>query len=265
MVKKIFFLGIGIFCFFPSVLQSRSFDAIFPRLSPDIRSQVFSSGGFIHTMEKNGEAYLLDSNRLDPRLSGSVINNQPSFRVESLLVVPQEQDSINLLAVYNALGKIRSLKGRLYHSATKDRDIPLFEDATRIAGEKKNAPIPDPGPASSIPPSETVYLRIKDVNFGNSFYRGDLNLADFGISYRLSNFKNLSYLFVPVIREEKFVVQFYIEPIAEGVLFYSVASADVSDFVSSKIDMPSAITKRLAVIISWIVDGLGLKSAGLKP
>jgi hypothetical protein len=209
-------------------------------------------------MEKPGEINLLDSKMLDSRLSGSVLNNQPSFLVEALMVIPRKDNSIDLLAVYNALGNIRALKGRLYHSATRDRDIPLFEDATRIAGAKKNSPIPDPGPASSIPPSETVYLRIKDVNFGNSFYREDLHLADFGISYRLSNFKNLSYLFVPVIREEKFVAQIYIEPIAEGILIYSIAGADVSDFVASRIDMSSAINKRLTVIISWIVDGLGL-------
>lgn len=255
MPKKII-LCIGILCFFLPAVQARSFDDIFPRLSPDIRNRVFSPKGFVHSMEKNEVDNLLDSSRLDPRLSGSVVDDRPSFLVESLLVLPQEPNFTNLLAVYNALGKIRSLKGRLYHSATRDQDIPLFEDATRIAGEKKNSPIPDPGPASSIPPSETVYLRIKDVNFGNSFYRGDLNVAAFGIYYRLSNFKNLNYLFVPVIREKKFVAQIYIEPIAEGVLIYSIAGADVSDFVASKIDMPSAIAKRLAVIISWIVDGI---------
>jgi hypothetical protein len=260
MPEKILLFCIAFFCFFPYTVQPRSFEDIFPRFSPDIRNQVFSSGGFIHTLKKNEGNGLLDSERLTPRLSDSVTNNQPSFLVEYLLVIPRKNNSINLLAVYNALGKVRSLKGRLYHSATRDRDIPLFEDATRIAGEKKNSSIPDPGPVSSIPSSETVYLRIKDANFGNSFYRADLNLADFGISYRLSNFKNLSYLFVPVIKEGKFIAQIYIEPITEGVLIYSIAGADVSDFVSSKVDMPSAIIKRLAVIVSWIVDGIGLNT-----
>jgi hypothetical protein len=256
MPKKICFLCLGIFCFLPHALHPRSFDDIFPRLSSGVRDQVFSSRGFSHTMGRNEGNRRLDSDRLAPRLSSGVVNNQPSFLVESLLIIPRENDGVNLLTVYNALGKIRALKGRLYHSATRGRDIPLFEDATRIAGERRNTPLPDPGPASSIPPSETVYLRVKDVNFGNSFYRGEITLAGFGISYRLSNFKNLSYLFVPVIREEKFIAQIYIEIITEGILIYSIAGADVSDFVSSRIDMPSAITKRLEVIISWIVDGV---------
>ncbi|MDR2257702.1 MAG: hypothetical protein LBE14_00980, partial [Treponema sp.] len=63
----------------------------------------------------------------------------------------------------------------------------------------------------------------------------------------------------PVIKEEKFIAQLYFEPITEGVLVYSIAGADVSDFVASKIHMPSAIAKRLAVIISWVVDGISQK------
>jgi hypothetical protein len=37
---------------------------------------------------------------------------------------------------------------------------------------------------------------------------------------------------------------------------YSIAGSDVSDFVASKIDMPSAIAKLIEVIISWVVDGV---------
>jgi hypothetical protein len=256
MPKKIFALCLGIFCLFPAAVHPRSLEELFPGLDPGIRDSIFSSRGFSQTLERDEGNRRFDSDRLAPRLFGGVMESRPSFLVESLLIVPRENDAVNLLTVYNALGKIRALKGRMYHSATRDRDIPLFEDATRIAGERKNTPLPDPGPAASIPPAETVYLRLKDANFGNSFYRGEIALTDFGISYRLSNFKNLSYLFVPVIREERFIAQIYIEIITEGILIYSIAGADVSDFVASRIDMPSAVAKRLAVIISWIADGV---------
>ncbi|MDR2259200.1 MAG: hypothetical protein LBE14_08655, partial [Treponema sp.] len=208
---------------------------IFPRISPEIRDQAFSPSGFIKSSEKSDGFYLLDSNGLDPRFSRGILNGQPSVLVESLLVIPRADVPVSLLDVYNALGNIRALKGRVYHSATRDQEVPLFEDATRIAGAKKTSPVPDPGPAVSIPASETVYLRIKDVNFGNSYYRGDVTLDTSGLLYRLSNYKNLTYLFIPVIKEEKFIAQLYFEPITEGVLVYSIAGADVSDFVASKI------------------------------
>jgi hypothetical protein len=106
-------------------------------------------------------------------------------------------------------------------------------------------------------------MRLKDVNFGNSYYRGDITLFRRGLRYSLSNNKNISYYFIPVIKEERFTVQLYFEIISEGILIYSLAGADVSDFVSSKIDMPSAINKRLTVIISWVAEGITGKGSTL--
>jgi hypothetical protein len=176
--------------------------------------------------------------------------------VESLLVIPYEGEPVKLLNVYNALGKIQNLKGRLYHSATRDENIPLFEEATRLKGAGRNSAVEDPPDASAIPPPETIYIRVKDVNFGNSYYRADISTTPEGLLYYLSNSKSLTYLFVPVIKEGNFITRMYFEPIAEGVLVYSIAGAEVSDFISSRIDISSAIRKRLVVILDWVIDGL---------
>jgi hypothetical protein len=258
MKIKLSFLLIGIFFAFPLFAQARSFNAIFPGLPENVRSAVFSSEGYIRSSEKSTGLKTMSgtgTSTIDPQIAGAVLSIQPGFVVESLRVIPQTQ-GISLLGVYNALGNIRGLKGMLYNSRSKNKDVPLFEDATRLQSEKKNTPIPDPGPASKLPSSETVYIKLKDVNFGNSYYRGEVKLAQYGLRYSLSNYKNVSYLFVPVIKEEKFTAQLYFEPIQEGILIYSIAGADVSDFVSSRIDMASAISKRLAVIIAWVAEGI---------
>jgi hypothetical protein len=254
MPKKTIFFCIGILCAMPLFSQTRSLEAVFPRLSPETAALVFSPQGFIQSLKKNEGFHLLDSSGLNPRITGAVLGGDPLFLIETLLVVPQTNKT--LLDIYNALGNVRNLKGRLYHSSTRNQNVPLFEDATRIAGERKNSPIQDPGPAASVPASETIYLRIKDANFGNTFYREELSREEFGLRYRLSNYKNLSYLLMPVIKEEKFVAQIYLEPVAEGILIYSIAGVDVSDFISSRIDMASAVSKRLDVIIAWVVDGI---------
>jgi hypothetical protein len=257
MKIKLSFLMIGVFCAFPLFAELRSFDAIFPGLPGNIRSAALSDGGYIGTSVKATGLKSITgfgTAKIDQQIAGAVLSKQPGFLVESLLVIKTRNTS--LLSVYNALGNIRGLKGRLYSSHSRSKDIPLFEDATRLESEKKNVPIPDPRPAGSLPSSETVYIRLKDVNFGNSYYRGEVKMAQYGLRYSLSNYKNMSYLFVPVIKEEKFNVQLYFEPIQEGILIYSIAGADVSDFVSSRIDMPSAISKRLAVIIAWVAEGI---------
>jgi hypothetical protein len=249
-----FFVAVSIL---PVFAELRSFDGIFPHLPPEIHAAVFSEEGYIKSSEKSSGFVLVDRPLLDPRIRSAVLDRSPGFLVETLLVAPSAPLSVTLLDVYNALGNIRGLKGRVYRSQSRNKEVPLFEEAVRLESEKKAVPVPDPGPASDVPRNETVYIRVKDVNFGNSYYRGDMTLDQYGIRYCLSNNKSLTYLFIPVIKEENFSAQLYFEPIEEGVLIYGIAGTDVSNFVSSSVDIPSAISKRLAVIISWVVEGIG--------
>ena len=239
----------------PVFSQTRSFNQIFPGLSPQVREAAFSREGYYRTHNSTQTSVLIGSGRnsVDPQLIQILSRTRPGFMVESIIVIPGRY---TILDAYNALGRTRSLAGRMYHSHRQNDLVPLFEEVTRIESERRNTVIADPPPASSVPSSETFFLRLKDVNFGNSFYRGEIARSGNGMRYSLTNFRNLTYMMVPVIREEKFSAQLYFEPIAEGMLVYGLAGADVSDFVSSRINMPSAIHKRLAVIMSWVTDGI---------
>jgi len=260
MRKNIFLLTI-FYLFFSINLfaELRTFDEIFPDINNNNRKDAFTSSGFVKSSKKIS-GYELSANNstsgIDPKIIKTVLNKNPGYVVESIMVIPGEPYSVSLLDVYNSLRNIRDLKGRLYNSATKNQAVPLFEDATRIAGEKNTTVIADPPVAYNVPQKETVYIKLKDANFGNSYYRGEMELNNNGMIYMLTNFKNLTYFLIPVIKEEKFTIQFYFEPIYEGLLIYSIAGADISDFFSSKIHMNSAIAKRLEVIISWVVDGI---------
>jgi hypothetical protein len=274
--------GIFIIFYFYSLLQlsaqtalmpeKRSFSDIFPGIAPAVSQAAFSNEGYSKSAENVHRSSLIGSGQgsafvsgIDPKIIDSVYVKKPGFLVESIKVIPGAESGYSLLDVYNAIGNIRGLKGRLYHSNTRNESIPLFEEVTRIESSKKNTPVADPPPAARIPPSETIYMRLKDVNFGNSYYRGDITLFQRGLRYSLTNNKNITYFFITVIKEEKFSVQMYFEVISEGILIYSLAGADVSDFVSSRIDMPSAISKRLSVIISWAAEGITGKGSAPLP
>ena len=241
--------------------QVRAFNTIFPDLPPEIIKSVFSNEGYLKSLNSASVQNLICKrpNALNPEIAGNVLQRGAGYYVEALLVVP---GSKNMLDVYNALGKISGLKGILYQSYTKGESIPLFEEATRIESDKKNIPIPDPKPVLKVPSNETIFIRLKDTNFGNCYYRGDMVMVDGGLKYSLTNIKNLSFMLIPVIKEEKFFAQLYFEIIEEGVLVYSLTGAEVSDLVASKIDMPSAIRKRLEVIIIWVANGLKTKISG---
>jgi len=239
--------------------ELRSFDEIFPDFNDNNRNAAFGKTGFVRSSKKTS-GYNLTANSsasgIDQKIINTVLNKNPGYIVESIMVITGESYTVSLLDIYNSLRNVRGLKGRLYNSATRNQAVPLFEDATRISSEKNTSAIADPPAANSVPQKETIYIKLKDANFGNSYYRCEMELNGNGLCYMLSNFKNLTYFLIPVIKEEKFTIQFYFEPIYEGLLVYSIAGADISDFFSSKIHMNSAITKRLEVIISWVVDGI---------
>ncbi|GHU64656.1 hypothetical protein FACS189447_01930 [Spirochaetia bacterium] len=256
-MKKIVLLMTGIFIFFSFSLSARSFDDIFPNIGIDKKNEAFTEEGIIRSLDK-GEIFILNpapASGID--LQARIMQKAHEYLTESILVVPYSGRTLGVLDAYNSLGKVRLLKGRLYHSFTRNANIPLFEEATRIESAKRtNTAIPDPAPVSAIPANESIYIKLKDVNFGNSYYRADISQNGYGLVYNLTNFKSLTYLLFTVMKEEKFSAFLYLEPLDEGMLVYAVAGTEVSDFIANRIDIPSAISKRLAVFIDWIREGI---------
>jgi hypothetical protein len=244
------------FPLFPQSRQIRSFDDLFPQLGETQKREAFSEAGIIRSLERGQNFILSPSVSSGINLAGIIQAKGCQYLTESLLLIPYNAKTWRVLDAYNALGKVRNLKGRLYHSHTRNSEIPLFEDAVRLESDKRTNPIPDPPPSASLPSKELVFIRLKDINFGNTFYRAEISPSGPGLLFDLTNFRTITYLFFPVMREEKFNALLYMEPLAEGMLVYSVAGTDVSDFVARQIDIPSAISKRLAVFVSWISDGL---------
>jgi hypothetical protein len=236
--------------------QQHSFDDLFPNLDPAKKNEALS-GVLTETREKDPRLHLLPAGELGEKIADFVLEDmRPACVVEFITVIPYLDAPPDLLDLYNAMGDIQGLKGRLYHSATRDKNVPLFEDATRVQGPDKLTPIPDPEKSALLPGTDRIYIRLKDVNFGNSYYQGDISMLSQGLLYGLRNFKNLSYGFVPVIRENKFKAQFYVEPIAEGILVYNAAAAEVGNVISGMISVSSAVRKRLEVILGWLIDSL---------
>ena len=236
--------------------ELRTFDEIFPGLDNQLKEKVFSGEGFLDSYKKNVPMILSPSSNSGIDLKSKVIRTSPPYLAESLMVIPYSSRVLTKLDAYNSLGKIRDLKGRLYHSFSKQEDIILYEEATRVESERKNNAIPDPMPASVLPASETLFIKLKDSYFGNTYYRGDFLAGTNGVTYALTNYKTISYLLFSVMKEENFSAILYMEPLQEGMMIYCAAGAHASDFIASKTSISSVIEKRLAVIIEWVRDGL---------
>jgi hypothetical protein len=236
---------------------SRSFTDIFPHLSEAQKTQVFSSTGYSEFNLASAGLQLLPISKSGISISVPVLSRNPSFFVENLLVCPYTNRYSGLITVYNALSKVQGLSGRVHRNDVPGKDSPIFKETTRIENTRRNNPLPDPPTATLIPPTETMYMRLKDTNFGNSYYKAELVATQDELFYTLSNFKTIYLAILPIIKEDNFIAQLYIEPLAEGVLIYSIVGAEVPDIVMSKINTVSRmIKKRMDIIIDWLIDGI---------
>lgn len=257
--KRILFIVTGLLCVLPVFSQSmprnRSLAEVFPGLDQNARNTALAEG-IILTPARDGKLELIPGEGSGLDLPERVYAKGCPYLAEILKVVPHGENPRGVLDAYNALNKIRNLKGRLYHSYTRNEDVALFEDATRVESDTRNNPRPDPAPVSALPDSETVYIRLRDINFGNTYYRAEIKPMGRGLLFSLSNYRTINYFIFTVMEREKFSAWLYMEPLEEGMMIYTVTGTFVSDFIARQIDIPSAIAKRIAVFVDWINDGL---------
>ena len=237
------------------VFEIRSLDAIFPNLSRSQRRTVFSNEGLRHSFAKDESPMIVPAPGLGIDLLGSVMRKDPSHLIEALVVVPYDERELDLLDIYNALGRIEKIKD---HPSFLDDGsfFYVFTESTRIESSRNRRAVSDPLPAVTLPFSETMYLRLKEINFGNLFIRGDVSINMYGITYSMTNFTDVRYLLLPIMKAERFITIIYLEPITEGMLIYSVTGFYLPGFIADRVNLTPNINRRIEIFINWITDGL---------
>jgi len=235
--------------------QIRPLSGLFPAASSEQRNAAFSEKGYLYYGKRAEELTLVPKTGDNTKISKSSLGPNPGFFVEALRIIPRK--NISLLSIYNALERISDLKGRVYNSHSDKKNIPLFTDATRIEGPGKlKTFLPDPPPAVLVPYRETFHVRLTDARFGNCFYEISLTSSTQGILYRISNFRNVTYGPISVMKEKTFTALLYVEQVDEGLAVYCLAGAEVSDFIAKHVDIGSALNKRMDVFTAWLLDGI---------
>jgi hypothetical protein len=238
----------------PFIFEPRSFDDIFPNFSSRQRSLAFSSSGLKNYFEKDGFPRFPPNPDSGIDLLSSVMEKKPSHIIEALVLVPYKERELDMLDVYNALGMIERIKD--YSVPVNGKDIKVFEETTRLVSAKNRKSISDPPPKDMLPYTETMYLRFKDAYYGNLFIQGDVSMSLYGITYSLTNFTDIRYFLIPVIRKERISIIIYLEPIKEGVLVYSMSGLYLPEFIADKVNLTPNINLRVNALIHWIIEGL---------
>jgi len=245
------FIIIPVLCF----PQQRHFSELFPAITAEQQKAVFSSERYLYYGSRSENLTLVPKTGETLGISKSSLGKKPGFFVEALQIVPQK--NVPLVRIFNALEKIQNLKGKTYYSATSKKNLPLFTDAVRLEGPGKlNSFIPDPPPSGFMPVDKTIYVRVTDIRFGNCYFEISFKNNNQGILYKITNFRALTFGPITVVKEKAMTVLLYIEPIEEGLALYCLAGAEVSDFITKYVDIPTALNKRMEVFIKWLLEGI---------
>jgi len=241
----------------------RSFDEIFPGLSQEQKAEAMDEIGLRHYFEKNESPLFMPDPDSGIELLSSVMQKKPSHIIEALVVVPYvmpySERELDILDIYNALGKIEDIKE--YSFSLNDRDIYIFSGSTRLESPRNRISIPDPPPADTLPYSDTIHLRLTEKHFGDLFVRADISMSLYGITYSMTNFTDVRYSLFRVMRAERFSVIIYLEPVKEGILIYSMSGFYLPGFLASKVNLTPSINYRMTALLNWITGGLRREEA----
>jgi len=234
--------------------ETRSFNDIFSGLSQREKSSVMSSRGLRNSFEKDGSPTLLPNSDSGINLISAVMSKKPSHIIEALILVPYNKRELDFLDIYNALRKIKNIQEHTL--SIRGNDVKIFVDTTRLESAQKRRPIADPPHADILPPSETMYLRFVDQYMGDLYLRGDVSIGLYGITYSLSNFRDVSYSIFRIMKAESFSAIIYLEPVKEGILVYSMSGIYIPRFIAHRVNLTPNMNNRITVLVNWITEGL---------
>jgi hypothetical protein len=236
------------------IFAPRSFNEIFPGFSRNQRIGVMTNTGLRYAFEKDGTPSLIPHPDSGIDLLSIVMAKKPSHIIEALVIVPYTKRQLDMLDVYNSLREIRRIKD--YTIPSGSNQINIFKDTTRLDNAQSRKPISDPPPVNTLPYAETVYLCFTDQYMGALYLKGDISVSLYGITYSMTNFRDVSYSIFRIMKAERFSAIIYLEPIKEGILVYSMSGLYIPGFIANRVNLTPNMNARIRVLVNWITDGL---------
>jgi hypothetical protein len=91
---------------------------------------------------------------------------------------------------------------------------------------------------------------------GDLYIRANISIGLYGITYSLSNFRDVYYSIFRVMKSESFSAIIYLEPVKEGILIYSMSGFYIPNFISHRVNLTPNMNNRITVLVNWITEGL---------
>jgi len=188
---------------------------------------------------------------------------EPNILVETLSLYQRPQSSRQTAdttgwnldeqtGIFNQLTALSTLTGIQYYSESRKAMRIFYESSTVIDDPVKKKPQPDPTFAV-CPDSLSLYVRQKDLTFGDNIYRFEYHTGADIIFFSQENLSSMNLGIIPAIGKNKFRTVMAVIDAGDSLLIYSAAMAKTASVPGMGDRIGSSFTNRVKAILKWFV------------
>jgi hypothetical protein len=223
----------------------------------------------LEELEKSGELTSTFDDKVilryfpDVRLRDKIIREikqlNPIFGVEVLLTYKKNGKGFSqereLLALYNILRSIQTLKGIQYYSNSRKRMRIMFHDAYIVDSPETKNKMPDRF-VSIIPAYSTLFIYQNDSSFGENIFETVYYAEDGYFLMKMENLTKIWYGIIPLIDPHHLNYIIFIFPQGDTILFYSVVCVNAFNVFGIAESRTASFYYRIKALYNWFCSRL---------
>jgi hypothetical protein len=154
-------------------------------------------------------------------------------------------------ALFNEVVALSSLEGIQYYSASRKTMRTFYESSRVIDGPESKRVLPDPF-FSDPPALLSLYVRQKDLTFGDNIYRYDYRTGEDFLVLIQENLTSMNNGIIPVLGKNKLRSLVALIDAEDSFLVYFVSMAKATAIPGIKERVGASFTNRAEAVLKWI-------------
>jgi len=217
------------------------------------------SGELKHTFDDKVTLRYFPDIKLRANIIKELKQSNPIFGVEVLLTYKMDSKNFSqekeLLALYNILRSIQTLKGIKYYSDSRGRMRIMFHDAYVVDSPETKNKVPD-RLVSIVPAYSTLFIYQNDSSFGENIFETVYYSESGYFLMKMENLTKIWYGIVPLIDPHNLNYIIFIYPRGDTILFYSVVCVNAFNLFGIAESKIASFYNRIKALYNWFCSRL---------
>jgi hypothetical protein len=207
-------------------------------------------------LPRGGSPKLIPSVSSAAAISSEVKQMNPNVGAELLQIIPGDGPPLDspagMLALYNVLHAVSTMKGVTYYSVTRRKEMVLFLQSYVIPSPaQSNSPQPDPV-FNELPPEHELFTLQEDTSFGRNTYAEHVAALPDHLYLKSENLSTITFLLMPVVTPHNLVSHVVLVPAGKDVLFYGVSCLRSGIPMGDVNSRTQSMENRLIALAGWL-------------